>query len=97
MRRDVSDKTKKYKVSIFGENYLLAGDELELHVEKAAQLIDFDMRELSSQVQLADSRRIAVLVALRFACKFLAATKTIQDQDDTVNKLVNLIDKVDSL
>lgn len=93
----MSDKIKKYKVSIFGENYLLAGDELELHVEKAAQLIDCEMRELASKIQLIDSRKIAVLVALRFACKFLAATKTIADQETTVNKLVDLIDRVDSL
>lgn len=63
----------KYKVSIFGESYFLVSDESQEHIDAVAFLVDSYMREIAEKNQIAQSKRIAVLVALQLASKALAS------------------------
>jgi cell division protein ZapA (FtsZ GTPase activity inhibitor) len=93
MSKDVSDKVKKYKVSIFGESYLLVSDETEEHIMAAAQLVDSSMRHIAEKSQIAESKRIAVLVALQCASNVLA-TKAINDQcQQHSDKLIDFVNR----
>lgn len=91
MSSDVSDKLKKYKVSIFGESYFLVSDESEHHLTAAAQLVDSCMREIADKSQITESKRIAVLVALQLASKVLAHKETLERYNAHSDKLLNLV------
>lgn len=64
----MKEQTKKYKITIYGETYTLVSDESEASVIKSAQLVDEFMRNVSHNVGIVDTKKIAVLAALRMAC-----------------------------
>jgi len=65
------NEKKSYKVQIFEEHYVLASDESESLVLKAAEIVDTCMKEISRQSSITDSKKIAVLSALRIAERLL--------------------------
>lgn len=89
----MSDNIKKYKVSIFGETYIIVSDEPEEQVFAAAQIVDHCMRDICNKGQVQESKRVAVLTALQYASKFLACKKVVEAQEQYNDKLINLIDK----
>lgn len=93
MNKLLSESIKKYKVSIFGESYFLVSDESEEHLVAAAHFVDNCMREIAQKSQIADSKRIAVLVALQLASKALSTRETIEQQQCQSDKLIELVDR----
>lgn len=57
---------KKYKIDIFGEEYVLISDEAESLVMSAAFFVDKVMKEIQKS-GIRDTKKIAVLAALRCA------------------------------
>lgn len=93
MGTNVSDKVKKYKISIFGESYFLVSDESEEHLMSSAQLVDSCMKEIAQKSQITESKRIAVLVALQLASKVLASKNGIDKVEQKSDQLIKLVDK----
>jgi len=59
---------KSYKVTIFNESYtLMSTEQEELLTMQAVSLVDTLMKEISQQYQFTDSKKIAVLAAIRLA------------------------------
>lgn len=83
----------KYKVSIFGETYVLTSDESETQVAAAAGQVDVLMREIASYAQGVDARRIAVLVALRLASQLQNLESHLEHKRQEASKLADLIDR----
>ncbi len=91
------NEKKSYKVQIFEEHYILLSDESEAFVLKAAEMVDTMMKEISHQSMIADSKKIAVLSALRIADTLLRREQEyLLDQQKTV-ALTDYIDQESSL
>ncbi len=89
----VSDKIRKYKVSIFGESYNLASDESEEHISEVVQLVDNCMRDMSSKNSVVDPKRVAVLVALQCASKAVASRKMVEHASAETDRIIDLINR----
>ncbi len=80
---------RKCKVSIFGESYVIVTDESDEHINTVAQLVNNSMKEIADKAQIEDTKRIAVLVALQLASKFLSTNYVLNSYESTSQKLVN--------
>jgi cell division protein ZapA len=61
----------QYKVEIFGEQYVLVSDESADHIASAARLVDTFMKEITTKAAGADTKKVAILVALQLASQLL--------------------------
>ncbi len=59
--------TKKYKVTIFGESYVLVSDEPEGRLSRSTALVDALMQDIAQQSGITDVKKLAVLAALQVA------------------------------
>ena len=87
------DMVKKYKASIFGELYTLVSDETEDVLLDCARQVDALMRELAEKSGLADSKKIAVLAAMQFACELKNCQRALENARYTELRLVERIDQ----
>lgn len=84
--------SKSYKVSIFGEIYSLVSDESEQHISEAANRVDGMMKEVAHATGVQDTKRLAVLVALRLM------SSTLQNEvriDGVVEHYREIAQKID--
>lgn len=85
---------KKYKLSIFGEQYSFVGDEHDERVNAAARLLDMLMRDIAEKTNIIDAKRIAVLAALQLA-------GSLQDMEQQVDRFqethANILSRIDRL
>ncbi len=88
-----TSKKKNYKVQIFGDQYTLVSDEAEDSLIKAATLVDDIMQSISKSYQIADSKKIAVLTALRIVHKSIILEGELDRNEQKMAVLVNLIDQ----
>jgi len=86
------NKTKNFKVTIFGDQYTLASDEAEERVLKAARLLDTLMQEISQSSKITDAKKIAVLAGLRIASQLVALES---EQEAVILQNKKLIDQID--
>lgn len=87
------NEKKSYKVQIFEEQYVLSSDESEALVLKAAQIVDTAMKEISHHFAITDTKKIAVLSALRIASKMLHYEQHHDTQEQKMIALKNYIDQ----
>lgn len=86
--------TKKYKISLFGEQYSFVGDEHDEHVQAAAKLFDTLMREIADKTQIVDAKRIAILAGLQLAGYVHSMEQQI-DQHQKVHE--NILERLNKL
>lgn len=86
------NEKKSYKVQIFEEPYVLVSDTSEEMVAKAAALVDVMMKEISHQSTITDTKKIAVLTALRMADKLLDLEKQYQQEHEKQVALEKYLD-----
>jgi cell division protein ZapA (FtsZ GTPase activity inhibitor) len=91
------NEKKNYKVQIFEEHYVLSSDESETLVLKAAEMVDACMKEISHQSTITDSKKIAVLSALRIAEKLLNFEREYGKEEQKKLALKNYIEQELSL
>ena len=91
------NEKKSYKVQIFEEPYVLASDESEAFIIKAAEMIDASMKEISHQFAITDVKKVAVLSALRIANKLLHGEHEYATNEQKIVALKNYIDEELSL
>ncbi|MDA8442609.1 MAG: cell division protein ZapA [Peptococcaceae bacterium] len=58
---------RKVSVNIFGESYIVLGNEDQAHIEGLAVLLDRKMRLISQRNPRLTTTKVAVLAALNFA------------------------------
>ena len=76
-----------YKISIFGDQYIIKTDESPELISQAASLVDSTMKEIACASKL-DAKSIAVLTALRIAHEMLIAGKN-QAQHEALLTFIN--------
>jgi len=91
------NEKKSYKVQIFEEHYVLASDEGEALVLKAAEMVDLAMKEISHHFAITDVKKIAVLSALRIANKLLHCERASDNKEQNMAALKDYIDQEISL
>jgi cell division protein ZapA len=87
------NEKKSYKVQIFEEHYVLVSDQSEAFVLKAAEIVDATMKEISQQSTITDTKKIAVLSALRIADLLLTIEKKYQQEQQKMVAIENYIDQ----
>lgn len=87
------NEKKSYKVQIFEEQYVLSSDESEALVLKTAEVVDLVMKEISNHCAITDTKKIAVLSALRIASKLLHYEREYGNQEQRLSALKNYIDQ----
>lgn len=87
---------KTTHVRIFGQEYIIKGDEDSEYIEKLAQRVDGTMRQVARRTPGISSTKVAVLAALNLAdeLKKLRAEKNLTDQkvQTKVKGLIELIE-----
>ena len=91
------NEKKSYKVQIFEEPYVLASDQPEALVLKAAEMVDASMKEISHKFAITDVRKIAVLTALRIADKLLHCEREHAHNEQRITALKDYIEQELSL
>jgi len=82
---------KNCKVNIFDTSYVLASAQSEELIKQSAALVDEVMHEVApSNHSASDVRQIAVLAALRLACRLILLEKEMQEKE---RNLLARIDK----
>ncbi|HLJ31575.1 MAG TPA: cell division protein ZapA [Candidatus Babeliales bacterium] len=91
------NEKKSYKIQIFEEHYVLSSDESEALVAKAAEMVDASMKEISRHFAITDTKKIAILSALRLAGKLLHCQQEHDSDEERMVSLKNYIDQELSL
>jgi cell division protein ZapA (FtsZ GTPase activity inhibitor) len=91
------NEKKSYKVHIFEEQYVLSSNEPEAIVLKAAEVVDLAMKEISHHFAITDTKKIAVLSALRIASMLLQYECEYSNREQRIAALKNYIDQELSL
>lgn len=90
----MSVEIKKYKARIFGELYVIVSDESEDFVAEVVGKVDSLMKEIASKPSSAiDSKKIAVLTALRATQELLVMQKQLQKEQVHKDRIMLLLDK----
>ena len=87
------NEKKSYNVQIFEDHYVLLSDEAESFVLQVAHIVDATMKEISQQSLCTDSKKIAVLSALRIADKLLSFEQKYHTEQQKKMALENYIDQ----
>ncbi len=93
----MTNEKKRYKVPIFGENYILVSSECEEHIYESAQLVTHVMQEIASKSNAVEQHKIAVLAALRIAGELVQARSTMCSQIQRHEALIASIDELFSV
>lgn len=83
------------EAEIFGQKYLIKGDEDQDYILKLAEYVDSKMREVHGRLQLSTPEKVAVLAALNITHELFHIRKEIEDQESVIEekaeKLLELI------
>lgn len=85
--------SQHFKLTIFGDQYSLLSDESQEHMIDAARVVDSLMREIASKATNAESKKIAVLVALQIASKMLKLESLTKQEEEKQKELVEFIER----
>lgn len=74
----------KVTVTIYGQEYVVRGDEAPSHLERLAQYVDQKMKEINSKYPHLLPTKVAVLTALNLANEL----QKLQEEYDSLIKLI---------
>ena len=85
---------KTYTVTIFNERYTLATDQSEKRIKDAVAMIDGAMHSIAKQFCIADSKKVAVLVALKIAEDLLIMQSDQEQMHSTIESLSLQVEQI---
>ena len=88
----MNKEKKRYEVTIFGDQYVLISDESQEHVIEVATRVDTFMREIADASSMTDSKKVAVLAALKFADELAVLEAEVEQRKALLEALVDRID-----
>ncbi len=89
----MNTEKKKFKVNIFGDQYMLVSDQSQEYVMKVALTVDILMRDIAQNAQVSDGKRVAVLAALKVADQFAMLELETAHKKERQEALVALIEQ----
>ncbi|MBS1987170.1 cell division protein ZapA [Candidatus Dependentiae bacterium] len=88
----MTNEKKRYKVTIFGQEYTLISSEHDEYLLEAAHLVDTAMKEIASKTVSVDQSKVAVMAALHMASSLAQARSAAQQQEQRCQALVGALD-----
>ncbi|MDR3645937.1 MAG: cell division protein ZapA [Candidatus Babeliales bacterium] len=88
---------KKYQINVFEESFTVVSDDSEKLVMDAVSYVDSLMKEISLKSAILDSKKVAILAALKIASKTLKLESELEEIKKDGERLSSLIDKCSSL
>ena len=82
-------ETNKVRVKIYGQEYVISGDQSDEHITKVAEYVDFKMRELDVFISSGQSAIIAVLAAVNVADDYFKMIDNVSELKRTKERLEN--------
>jgi len=87
----MSKEFKKYKARIFGELYPIISDEEESFIVDVIHKVDSLMKDIAEKSDSVDTKKIAVLAALKASEELLVLQKMMQLEKYQSNKIMALL------
>jgi len=87
----MSREIKKYKARIFGELYPIISDEKESFIIDVVHKVDSLMKDIAEKSDSMDTKKIAVLAALKASEELLVLQEMIQQERSHSNKIMTLL------
>lgn len=81
--------TTTVEVEIFGDTYLVRGDNEPEYLQELAALVDVKMSEVAAHLKTVDRTKIAVLAALNVADDLVRCRKDQGGGTEAVNKKIS--------
>ena len=75
------EKVSRVKVQILNDEYIIRGNADTSHIEKVAQFVDLQMKEIALKDPTLSPKKIAVLAAVNIADEFF---KLQRDYDELI-------------
>ncbi len=88
----MTNEKKRYKVTIFGQEYTLISSEHDEYLLEAARLVDTAMKEIAGKAVAVDPNKVAVMAALHMASSLAQARGVAQQQEQRCQALVAALD-----
>ena len=89
----MSKEFKKYKARIFGELYPIVSDEDESFIIDVISKVDSLMKDIAEKSDSTDTKKIAVLAALKASEELLVLQETLLQERSQSNKIMTLLAK----
>ena len=89
----MSRELKKYKARIFGELYPIISDEDEAFILDVVHKVDFLMKDIASKYDSADTKKIAVLAALKATEELISLQEVLQQEQHQSDKIMTLLNE----
>ncbi|MBI2352756.1 cell division protein ZapA [Candidatus Dependentiae bacterium] len=89
----MSKELKKYKARIFGELYPIVSDEDEAFIIEIIKKVDTLMNDISSKYDSIDTKKVAVLAALRACEELHVLQEVLQNERMQSNRIMTLLTK----
>ncbi len=83
------------EVEIFGQKYLIKGDEDPAYILQLAEYVDSKMREVHGKLQLSTPGKVAVLTALSITHELFNSRREMEEQESIIaNKAEKLLELI---
>lgn len=82
-----NNQKKRTSVDIFGQQYVIIGDEGQNHIRLVASMVDEKMREISSKNPNLDNSNLAVLTAVNAVNDYLKALEHIERLESELKRV----------
>ncbi len=82
-----NNQKKRTSVDIFGQQYVIIGDEGQNHIRLVASMVDEKMREISSKNSNLDNSNLAVLTAVNAVNDYLKALEHIERLESELKRV----------
>lgn len=89
----MTNENECYRISVFGEQYTLQSDEPAQRVLEAATLVDSLMKEIAAQHVTLESKKVAVLAAIRIASMFLEKEAACAKEFTVKQEIIDLLEQ----
>ncbi|MDM5330775.1 cell division protein ZapA [Neobacillus sp. CF12] len=80
-----TEKTRT-TVDIYGQQYVIIGDESQSHVRRVAALVDKKLREIGSRNPLLDVNKLAVLTAVNAVNDYIKMKEQLERLQSELQK-----------
>jgi cell division protein ZapA len=86
---EASMETNKVRVRIYGQEYVISGEQTDEHITKVAEYVDFKMREIDRFVSSGQVSMVAVLAAVNVADEYFKMIDDVSELKRTKERLEN--------
>jgi len=89
----LDSEPKKYRARIFGDTYSVVSDEKETLILEAVKTVDNLMQDIADASESVDSKKIAVLTALKLAMRAINIEVVMEQEKRLSSRIMNVLDR----